>query len=154
MRVWRITIQSYPDKLSGVGGIYVAGRWHHVGHRIIYTSSTASLAALEYLVHVDPSLAPSDIGILQIDVPDDIDIEECDPSTLTTKWQQYYPSPKELQDSGTIWLREKRTAILAVPSAIMPIEKNYLINPEHAAMSRITVINEIPFSFDPRLLSH
>ncbi|MBI9051573.1 MAG: RES family NAD+ phosphorylase [Anaerolineaceae bacterium] len=154
MRVWRITILSYADKLSGMGGIYVSGRWHSIGHRIVYTSCAASLAALEYLVHVDPSMAPSDLGILQIDVPDDIDIEECDPTQLTPKWRQYYPSPEELQDFGTKWLQEKRTTVLAVPSTIMPVEKNYLINPEHKDMSRITVIDETPFSYDPRLLSH
>ena len=153
MRVWRIT-KPYPDKLSGMGGIYVSGRWHEKGHRIIYTSCTPSLAALEYLVHLDPTLAPSGLGLLQIDIPDDIAIQECDPSTLTSNWRQYFPIPMELQKFGTKWLAENRTAILAVPSAIIPIEKNYIINPAHPAMARITMVDEIDFSFDPRLLSH
>ena len=153
MRVWRIT-RPYPEKLSGMGGIYVSGRWHEIGHRILYTSGAASLAALEYLVHMDATLAPSQLALLQINIPDDIAIEECDPSKLTPKWRQYYPIPMELQKFGTRWLVENRSAILAVSSAIIPVEKNYLINPTHAAMSRISVIDETPFSFDPRLLSH
>jgi RES domain-containing protein len=150
MRVWRIGRISDPDKLAGVGGLYVSGRWHYRGHRILYTSSTPSLAALEVLVHVDPGLAPAGLCLVEIDVPDEVVIETCDPSTLTPNWQ-VYPFPPEPQDFGSRWLDECRTALLSVPSAIIPEEQNYLINPEHSDAARIRVIAERPFAFDPRL---
>jgi RES domain-containing protein len=152
MRVWRIGRLSEPDKLSGVGGLYVSGRWHYRGHRILYTSATPSLAALEVLVHVDPALAPAGLCILEIDVPDGIVIETVDPSTLTPKWQAY-PFPPELQDFGSRWLDECRTALLCVSSTSMPVEQNYLVNPDHPDSARIQVVAELAFAFDPRLLT-
>ena len=152
MRVWRISRQSDTDNLSGVGGLYVSGRWHYRGHRILYTSATPSLAVLEVLVHVDPALAPAGLRLLEIDVPDDIVIENCDPSTLTPNWQDY-PFPAELQEYGSRWLDKCHTAILSVPSAIIPIEKNYLINPEHTDTARLRIVAERPFIYDPRLLT-
>lgn len=152
MRVWRISKLSGTDKLSGIGGLYVSGRWHYRGHRILYTSATPSLAVLEVLVHVDPALAPAGFCLLEIDVPDTIAIESCAPTTLTPHWQNY-PFPSELQDFGSRWLGECRTALLAVPSAILPIEQNYLINPDHPDAARIRVVTESPFAYNPRLLT-
>jgi RES domain-containing protein len=152
MRVWRISRFSASDKLSGIGGLYVSGRWHARGHLVLYTSSTPSLAALEMLVHVDPALAPADLRLWEIDAPDDIALESCDPATLTPNWQDY-PFPPELQDYGSCWLDACRSALLCVPSAIIPIEMNYLINPKHPDAARIRVITERPFTYDPRLLT-
>lgn len=83
MRVWRISRQPHAAaSLTGSGGLYVSGRWHHRGRPVVYTSATPSLAALEVLVHVDPALAPADLRLIEIDVPDGIDIETCDPALL------------------------------------------------------------------------
>jgi RES domain-containing protein len=152
MRVWRIDRLTFIDKLSGIGGLQSPGRWHNRGNRIIYTASVPSLAALEYLVHLDPDIAPADISLLEIDIPDVISIESCaDPATLNPNWREIH-LPEELQDFGTRWLLEHRTAILSVPSAIVPMELNYLINPAHPDIARIRVVEEQPFAYDPRLL--
>lgn len=153
MRVWRIGKLSVSDKLSGVGGLHVSGRWHHRGHRILYTSQNASMAVLEVLVHVDPVTVPSDLGLLEIDVPDDMKIESCDAAHVSRHWQDY-PFPHELQDFGTRWLVEKRSALLMVASALIPVEQNYLINPDHPDAGRISIVSEQPFAFDARLLKH
>jgi RES domain-containing protein len=153
MSVWRICKQRTGDKLAGLGGLYVSGRWHHIGHRILYTSATASLAALEVLVHLDPDQAPDDLILLEIEVPDGVKIEICNPLQITTKHWQTYPPPHELQDFGTRWLEEQRTAILSVPSAIVSIEFNYLINPEHPEAKGIKLLSERPFVYDQRLTS-
>lgn len=152
MRLWRIDRLAFPDKFSGFGAYRTPGRWHHRGNRVIYTSASASLAALEYLAHLDPDTIPLDISLLEIDAPDDISIERQDsPSTLNPDWRRIH-LPVELQDFGTQWLIDCRTAILAVPSAIIPSEINYLVNPAHPELSRLRLISEVPFSFDPRLL--
>lgn len=152
MRVWRLCPEAYvTSALAGVGGLYASGRWHHKGHLVVYTSATPSLAALEALVHVDPALAPSDVRLIEIDVPEDLDVESCDPGGLATAWQAY-PAPVELQDSGTRWLSSSRSAVLRVPAAVMPVESNYILNPKHSRFGSIRVVRELPFSFDSRLL--
>jgi RES domain-containing protein len=118
----------------------------------VYTSATPSLAALEVLVHVDPSLAPDDGRLLEIEVPDQLEVETGDPVSLTPDWQAY-PAPVELQDFGTQWLSSVRTAVLSVPSAVMPVERNYLLNPLHPDATKIRVVRELPFSFDARLVA-
>jgi RES domain-containing protein len=151
MRAWRISRQAYAGSLTGRGGLYVSGRWHHQGWPVVYTSATPSLAALEVLVHVDPGLAPTDLRLIEIDVPDGIDTETCDPTLLTADWQRF-PAPVALQDFGTEWLSSLRTPVLTVPSAVLAIERNYLINPAHPDASRIRIVREQAFSFDPRLI--
>jgi RES domain-containing protein len=79
-------------------------------------------------------------------------LEQCDPLQITKDWQTF-PAPHELQDFGTRWLEEQRSAILSVPSAIVSIEYNYLINPEHPEASGIKLVSERPFVYDRRLTS-
>ena len=100
MRVWRISRQSHAaTSLTGSGGLYVSGRWHHRGQPIVYTSATPSLAALEILVHVDPALAAMDLRLIEIEVPDGIDIETCDPAQLAIDWQCFrLPSCSKTSD--------------------------------------------------------
>src|SRR5262245_54338136 len=104
MRVWRICRQPYAaTTLDGIGGMYTSGRWHGKGHPIVYTASSAALAALEVLVHVDPLVAPSDLRLLTIELPDDLAMETLDPAALPESWNAV-PAPAVLQALGTSWL--------------------------------------------------
>jgi RES domain-containing protein len=152
VRVWRICHQPHAGSaLTGVGGLYAAGRWHHKGQPIVYTSATPSLAALEVLVHVDPALAPSNLRLLEIDVPVDLHVERCEPETIVPDWS-VYPAPSELQAFGSQWLASLRSAVLRVPAAVMPVESNFLLNPRHPQFHSVSVVQDLPFSFDARLL--
>ena len=152
MRVWRICRQPYAAAaLDGIGGIYTSGPWHKKGHPIVYTASSAALAALEVLVHVDPLTAPSDLRLLTIEVPDDLGAESLDPATLPVGWNAV-PAPARLQEIGTSWLLSVRSAALVVPSAVITIERNTLLNPRHPELRRVRITEDIPFSFDTRLL--
>lgn len=152
MRVWRICRQPYAaTALDGIGGIYTSGRWHSKGHPIVYTASSAALAALEVLVHVDPLTAPSDLRLLAIDLPDRLSTEHLDVSTLPSGWSAV-PAPAALQSIGVAWLSSGRTAALIVPSAIIPVERIVLLNPRHPEAHRIKIVGDTPFSFDTRLL--
>jgi len=151
MRVWRICQQRFvADALEGTGGVHVWGRWHRMGHPIVYASTHASLAALEVLVHAEPLTAPDDLRLLAIEVPDDIKIESLDTKSLPKDWRAL-PAPEALQSRGTAWLRSARSAGLLVPSAIIETERNLLLNPRHPDMKRVKVVENRPFSFDPRL---
>lgn len=152
MRLWRIDRLAFPDKFSGFGAYLTPGRWHLRGNRVIYTSEAASLAALEYLAHLKPDTIPADISLLQFEVPDDISMEQQNtPEKLNPDWRRI-TLPVALQNFGTQWLIELRSALLAVPSAIIPSETNYLLNPAHPEISRVRIIGEESFSFDPRLI--
>lgn len=152
MRVWRICRQPFAAAaLDGIGGLYTSGRWHAQGHPIVYTASSAALAALEVLVHVDPLTAPSDLRLLAIEIPDGLSVETLDPANLPMGWNTV-PAPTELQRLGTSWLTSNRSVALIVPSAVIPVEQNVLINPRHPEINHVRVISDEAFSFDPRLL--
>lgn len=152
MRVWRICRKPYVDTaLDGIGGMYTSGRWHTKGNPIVYTASSAALAALEVLVHVDPLTAPADLMLLAIELPDDLSTEVLEPITLPASWHSV-PAPAELQTLGSSWLTSGRTAALNVPSAVITVERNYLLNPRHPELQRVRILSDEAFSFDTRLL--
>lgn len=151
MRLWRICRAPYAKAaLSGDGGLRASGRWHHRGHRVSYCAEHASLAALEMLVHFDASLAPHDLVLVQIDVPARIKIRSLEEKALPRNWRRT-PAPRKLQDLGTSWLISRESAVMSVPSAVMPHELNFLLNPEHSDATRISVVSTRAFAFDQRL---
>ncbi|HBH73728.1 MAG TPA: hypothetical protein DDY43_09865 [Synechococcales bacterium UBA10510] len=152
MRVWQICRKPYVDTaLDGIGGMYTSGRWHSKGNPIVYTASSAALAALEVLVHVDPLTAPADLRLLAIELPDDLSIEVIEPITLPEGWH-LVPAPAALQTIGSSWLTSGRTAALNVPSAVITVERNFLLNPRHPEVQRVRILSDEAFSFDTRLL--
>jgi RES domain-containing protein len=105
---------------------------------------------LEIFVHLDVPEAADDLIATQADVPASVPVASVPVADLPRGWRQY-PPPPELADIGTRWLHEGRTAVLAVPSAVVPQELNYLLNPAHAAFRKIRVGRRERFSFDPRM---
>ena len=150
MRVWRICSHSNTT-LSGAGGIHASGRWHRIGTPVVYCASSPSLAALEVLVHIDRRHAPDDLRLLVIEIPDDLQIEDVEPVSLPRGWEQI-PAPAQLQALGSEWLGSLRSAVLRVPSALLPVERNFLLNPRHPDATRIRVVADQAFAFDRRLL--
>jgi len=152
MRVWRICRKPCVEPtLAGIGGIYTSGRWHSKGQPIVYTASSAALAALEVLVHVDPLTAPADLRLLTIELPDDLSTELLKTDTLPKNWHSV-PAPAALQTLGSSWLMSRRTAALNVPSAVIKVERNVLLNPRHPEAQRVRLLSDETFSFDPRPL--
>ena len=152
MHVWRICRKPYVDTaLDGIGGMYTSGRWHSKGRPIVYTASSAALAALELLVHADPLTAPDDLRLLAIELPDYLSIEVLEPITLPEGWHSV-PAPTALETIGSSWLTSGRTAALNVPSAVIKVERNILLNPRHPEVQRVRILGDEAFSFDTRLL--
>lgn len=88
--------------------------------------------------------------LIEAEFPDDITLSVVDPSTLHAGWDAAVaPAPTKLL--GTRWVRKNETAVLVVPSAVIPNERNYLLNPKHPDFSRIKFRDPVPFVFDPRL---
>ena len=116
---------------------------------MVYTSSSLSLAALETLAHFDEEEVPDALVAIPADMPDDVPITRIKFSELASNWRTT-PSPESLAEIGARWLEAKHTLVLAVPSAIIPSDLNYLLNPLHAQFKRIRIGRPEPFAFDPR----
>ncbi len=149
MQVWRICRRRY-SAFDGEGARLYQGRWNHPGTRIVYTSGSLSLAALEYFVNLDTDLAPTDLVSIAAEIPDHLAVHRVALADLPDGWRSF-PAPTVLQELGTTWASQAATAVLAVPSAVIPQEWNYLLNPAHSDFRRIRVHKPQAFRFDPRL---
>jgi RES domain-containing protein len=118
---------------------------------VVYLASSASLTALELLVHTNPEDAPDDLVILEVDIPDDAIIDRYVVSALPTDWRAV-SAPPACQALGDAWVEGGITLGLSLPSVVMPTEHNILLNPAHPDMRRTRVLSVTPFQFDPRLL--
>jgi RES domain-containing protein len=104
---------------------------------------------LETLVHLDEEVAPRTFVAVPADIPEDVPITRIRGSELVPGWRAT-PPPESLANIGARWLAAKHTLVLAVPSAIIPSDLNYLLNPLHPHFKRIRIGRPEPFSFDPR----
>lgn len=148
MFVWRICSSKYQSSaFSGIGGLYVPGRWHSQGHKIIYTAESLALASLEIFVHLESSFLP--LVAIKAYLPNKLEVHEVKPHDLPPNWQDI-ASYSLLQKIGQDWLMSRRTPILKVPSAIVPVENNYLFNPEHPEFE-VELEPPIKFKFDRRM---
>jgi RES domain-containing protein len=138
MRVWRIS-----------KGLY-AGRWNPAGIRMVYTSTSLALAAIELFVHLDPSEAPDDLISISAILPtSEVSFEVIDPKNLPADWRAMeHPGLREL---GAEWVRSRRSCALRVPSIAVEGEWNVLLNPAHAEFAKITLLKPKPFHFDERM---
>lgn len=122
------------------------GRWNSTGVPLVYTSDSLALAALEVLVHL-PRIERSKHGIphymaIGLDVPESLIAD------------QAFGSEDALPDCqafGDAWLASGSSLALLVPSRVIPLERNVLLNPRHPAMAEVKVSVTEPFVFDDRL---
>ena len=153
MRVWRLARRAH-GALDGEGARQWGGRWNSPGRPVVYCSRLLSLAALEYLVHLNPMLAPEDLTAFALDLPDDVG-ERLAEAELPAGWGRRVAATREIGDR---WLAAGRSPLLIVPSAVLPAalvpeEVNVLINPAHPDAGALQVAEVRAFSFDPRLLT-
>jgi RES domain-containing protein len=149
-RVYRILRKAYSKRpLDGEGAFLFGGRWSNPGTRLAYTSEHLSLAMIEYLVHADSLDAPSDLVVIAADVPRGVSRISIPAKRLPKQWREF-PAPSELAQFGEEFVRNRRAAVLIVPSALAPGESNWLINPRHLDFPQIRVQAAEAFSYDPR----
>jgi RES domain-containing protein len=149
---WRIVKSRHASTaFDGEGARLYGGRWNSPGTRMVYTSSTISLAVLEVLVHLQKANLLSSYSLIAARF-DDAFVESLDRSMLPDGWRSY-PAPSELQRIGDEWVRSQRSAVLEVPSVIVERESNYLLNPAHPDFSSVVIREPEPFTFDERLLA-
>ncbi|MGZ3756742.1 MAG: RES family NAD+ phosphorylase [Mucilaginibacter sp.] len=150
MILYRITKCMYTD-LSGLGAKLYGGRWNSEGRPMVYLTSSRSLGMLEALAHFSPTNLPTDYCMMSIDVPENF--MELPIKSLPKNWHEY-PEQNSTKQIGNRFLQDKKYLLLKVPSAIVPDEYNYLLNPMHPEAATVKIISSQPFHFDPRLTAH
>ncbi len=157
VNLWRIASDEptfTADSLSGKGAEISGGRWNRPGTPVLYTATNVSLAAMETLVHFNASLLPLNRILVRIEVSKEVWKKRtiADPATLPVGWDVVPPGMVTL-DFGDQWLKSGSSALLQVPSAIVPEEFNVLINPRHPAMAKgaIKAFKERRWQYDSRL---
>lgn len=149
--VFRICKTKYAaTAFDGEGAFRFGGRWNTRGIRIIYTAESLALAALEMLVHLE-----DDHLLLEYSfVPAEMDAALVMPPSafrpLPANWSDS-PAPIEVQQIGDDWARHQLSAVLEVPTSVIPMGNNYLLNPNHSDFKKIIVGKPEKFSFDERL---
>ncbi|ENR9964025.1 RES family NAD+ phosphorylase [Salmonella enterica] len=151
MILYRMTKTRYiTTAWSGLGAKEAGGRWNSVGTALVYLSETASLTMLETLVHINAPQLLDAYTLLSIDVPDD-QIQAFDLKLLPPDWASE-DAPAELALYGDNWVESGSSVALRIPSALSPVEFNYLLNPAHPAVfDLMKTVKKIPYQFDTRL---
>jgi len=148
---WRIVRASREKTaFTGEGPWRYGGRWNAPGVRVVYVSEHQSTAAFEVFANRMPFILEERYKAFHLEWPDHL-IELFPIKKLPPNWR-VYPPPAETREIGDQWVREQRSAVLALPSVISPADTNFLLNPEHADLKRIRIASSIDFDFDPRLL--
>jgi RES domain-containing protein len=144
--VWRIS--NYAS-LDGTGGVRADGRWSPAGRPVVYCALHPATALVETFVHqeVDASGLPSQYRYLRIEIPDGTAAEEVGASLLAPGWEADEVYTRSVGDA---WLAAGGTALLYVPSVIVPETQNVLVNPRHRDAAALRIVEEIAFRLDRR----
>jgi RES domain-containing protein len=149
LSAWRLTKTKYLSTAwDGEGAKRSGGRWNNIGTTVVYTSATLSLALVETLVHVSSGLLPAYTAV-------PIEFEESlvtilEAKDLPANWKDD-PPPAAARAIGDAWVLADKSAALRVPSVVVPVEFNYVLNPKHSDFGRVRIGVAMPFPFDPRL---
>lgn len=148
---WRLLKRRFvKHAFDGEGARLYGGRWNSPGTPMTYCSATASLAVLEVFANLQRSELAEEYVLISCSFAESL-VEVVDSSALSRDWR-VSPGPIGLQKIGDEWIRSGRSAVLAVPSAIIEHERNYLLNPQHTDARQIKRGRPEPFTFDLRLL--
>lgn len=151
MIAWRLSRAKYVNDLSGTGAAIVGGRWNNKDFPALYLGENPAICCLEHFVNAagPPSTA---MVLAQIELPEDEGLY-WEPDALPPGWDSK-PADTPSMDFGTAWLRSASHLGLIVPSAVLPVQKNFVINPRHPACSGIKVIEVQDFFYDPRMFQN
>lgn len=151
LTAWRLVQAKYSaTAFSGEGARQFGGRWNRKGTALVYAASSLSLAALELLVHLES------YQVLQAYMAISAEFDErlcqwLDTEHLPPDWANF-PAPESTKSIGADWIQQSQSAVLAVPSILVPIEMNFLVNPQHPDFARLKVSEARAFQYDRRLV--
>jgi RES domain-containing protein len=146
--LWRISNHS---SLAGDGALRASGRWHTRGRRVVYCAESPAAALLEILVHFEIEIRdlPARYRLLKIEAPDRLQVQRVAAEDLPGDWPE---RPEVTRAIGDAWLANAPTALLIVPSAVVPETSNVLLNPLHRDANRVVIIRASEHAIDLRLI--
>ena len=154
MILWRIaseTRQYGAADLSGAGAAAKPGRWNAIGEAVLYAAPTIAMAVLETAAHLDDAGLPQNRFVVRIDVPEKMWRARITlgVDALPVAWAAI-PAGRTSVGFGSRWLREGASALLEVPSVIVPEETVVALNATHPEIERLkaTVVRRFDY---PRL---
>lgn len=150
MIVYRLTKNAFARDLSGRGAEINGGRWNNKGIALLYTAQSQALAYTELAIRLPLSMAPKDYSMVSIYIPDDASILQLTARNLPKDWR-VNPHPESTRKIGDGFVQEGEYLVLSVPSAIVPGESNFLVNPHHPKANLLKIKHVEPFEFDSRL---
>ena len=136
------------EAFSGEGTKKRGMRWNHKDIAVVYVAGHLSLSALEIIVNFPRKALGVPFVYFTVEIPDSVKIANV--GHIPLDWRDF-PYQSSTQDIGSHWALERQTAILEVPSAVIPVERNYILNPLHPDFTKILISPAIDFHFDNRL---
>ena len=154
IQIYRVLRKAYSSTpFDGEGAYRFGGRWSSPGIRLSYASEHQSLAMLEYFVHVDSGTAPNDLVLAIATLPDNISKHHVSEDELPPTWRDS-EAPPELARFGDDFAATAKSCVLVVPSAIVPREHNWLLNPAHPEFRKLSDVQLEPLLYDRRMFRH
>ena len=150
MIVYRLSKRVFATDLSGSGARIAGGRWNSQGVALLYTSDSRALCTAEIAVHTGLGLLPADYQLITLDIPDSASLSEIDPEKLPKAWRSF-PYAPFTRIIGDQFVKENRHLVLKVPSAVVPGDFNYLVNPAHPLINQVKIVKIEKFEFDERM---
>jgi RES domain-containing protein len=144
-KLWRV---SRHRDLKGAGGLRAPGRWHERGLPVVYLAESPAGALLESCAHTSANDVPPRYTLLTLEVEGRVATSHLNVNTLPKDWIERQEVTREI---GSAWLRDGRSALFRVPSALVPATFNVLLNPLHPDAARIRIQSAVQYPFDPRI---
>jgi len=155
VHLWRIATETMDYRATdatGAGARFGGGRWNHQGIAVVYSAPSIALAALETIVHLRSATLPLNRYLISVEVPDEVWARRMvvDKDTAPRGWDAE-PVGLSSLEFGDRWVKSEASALLVVPSVVIPLEHNVLINPAHSDASGLVFSNTGKFVFDERI---
>ena len=151
LTAWRLVHKRKVDEaFTGTGSRRYGGRWNYKGIGVVYVSDSLALAALEIIVHAASYQALRDYLSIKVIFPKTLVVDVNKIARLPKDWRAD-PPPIKLKETGKKWYFDHISVVLKVPSAIIPTEYNYILNPGHPDFKKVTIKDASPFKFEQRL---
>lgn len=122
-------------------------RWNSADTQVAYAGASLAIAALELLTYWGsyPSLQGYRLFTLDFGEDQIEDVLEVEPGIDPRDYAQ-------TRRYGDRWAEEGRSLALRVPSVVLPMSHNYLINPNHPHFASATVTAHGGFAYDARIV--
>jgi RES domain-containing protein len=148
--VWRLCrAKRQSEAFTGEGSRLAGGRWNPKGTAVVYTAESLALAAVGLFVHLDPSELTAAYVSFPVTIPPGLPVQQIDVVKLPSDWRTD-PALPDLAQIGQQWFDGANTAVLQVPSAVVPQESAFVLNPSHPDFAKLQIGQAQPFQFDPR----